>query len=61
MNDETTSISATASYNQEDKETTLKLSFDSITADNAGDYKCIASFAGASGVESDTATVAVYG
>ena len=59
MNDETTSISVTATYNN--KETTAILTFDSITLDNAGDYKCIASFAGASGIESDTATVAVYG
>ena len=59
FNDETTSISGTATYNNE--ETTATLTFDPITAGNAGDYKCIASFAGASGIESDTATVAVYG
>ena len=47
-------------YDAGTKKTTSTLTIATATADNTGDYKCIADFGGTT-VESNVATINVYG
>ena len=60
MDGDSSNIAATISYEPGDKTSSIELQFAAITADDAGDYKCIAAFE-STVLESEVATVAVYG